>query len=85
LAELESVVRRAVALANTDTIGPADLGLTENFVVQPLAAAVEEFRASYVSRVLAHFGGNRTQAARALGIDPRTIFRYLAKSKDTDG
>jgi DNA-binding NtrC family response regulator len=82
LSELESVVRRAVVLRESDEIGPDDLGFAEKLVVQPLNDAVEAFRMSYVRKVLAHFDGNRTHAARSLGVDPRTIFRYLAKSKD---
>jgi DNA-binding NtrC family response regulator len=83
LSELESVTRRAVLLSRTEVIEPADLGFAETLVVQPLNEAVENFRMKYVLKVVAHFDGNRTQAARALGIDPRTIFRYLAKAKDS--
>jgi DNA-binding NtrC family response regulator len=82
LSELESVLRRAVLLGHAEQIEPAELGFAEKLVVQPLNDAVEAFRMSYVTKVLAHFDGNRTQAARALGIDPRTMFRYLAKAKD---
>ncbi len=81
LSELESVIRRAVLLRKADLIEPADLGFPEKFVVQPINDAVEEFKIAYALRVLAHFEGNRTQAARALGIDPRTMFRYLEKKK----
>lgn len=82
LIELDSVIRKGVALAEGETIELGDLGFEADLVVQPLEAAVEEFRMRYVGQVLAHFGGNRTQAARALGVDPRTVFRYLAKTKD---
>ena len=58
-----------------------DLGFANALVVKALTDAVDEFRMAYVEKVLAHFEGNRSQAARALGIDPRTIFRYLAKAK----
>lgn len=81
LAELDSILRRAVVLARVDLITPADLGLGEGLVVRRLSEAVDEYRMSYVAKVLAHFDGNRSQAARALGIDARTIFRYLAKAK----
>lgn len=84
LSELESVIRRAVVLRQEDVIDRVDLGFEDPLVVQPLTDAVEDFRMSYVRKVLAHFDDNRTQAARALGIDPRTIFRYLAKAKDED-
>jgi ActR/RegA family two-component response regulator len=32
-----------------------------------------------VQEVLERNGGNRTKTARDLGVDPRTIFRYLEK------
>ncbi|HVJ19128.1 MAG TPA: helix-turn-helix domain-containing protein [Polyangiaceae bacterium] len=83
LSELDSVIRRAVLLGQQTIIEPEDLGFHDSFVVQSLNDAVDEFRMTYVRRVLAHFDGNRTQAARALGIDARTMFRYLAKAKDT--
>ena len=84
LAELFSIVQRAAVLCQGDEVEPAELGFSDALTlvggVQPLADAVDAFRMAYVARVLAHFDGNRTQAARALGIDPRTIFRYLAKA-----
>jgi two-component system response regulator HydG len=82
LTELESVIRRAVVLRRADVIEPWDVGFSEPLAVRPLNDAVEEFRMAYVLKVLAHFGGNRTQTARALGIDARTVFRYLAKTKE---
>jgi DNA-binding NtrC family response regulator len=35
----------------------------------------------YIERVLAHVGGNKTHAARILGIDPRTMRRISLKLK----
>jgi DNA-binding NtrC family response regulator len=87
LSELLSVVQRAAVLGSGEEVGPAELGFNDALTivggVQPLADAVEAFRMAYVSKVLAHFDGNRSQTARALGVDPRTIFRYLAKDKPT--
>lgn len=84
LAELDSILRRAVVLTRVDVITPAELGFGESLVIRTLSEAVDEYRMSYVAKVLAHFDGNRTQAARALGVDARTIFRYLAKGKPDD-
>ena len=39
--------------------------------------AREEFPRRYVLEVLERNNGNRTKTARDLGVDPRTIFRYL--------
>jgi len=57
---------------------PANLGLPEGEeAILTLAIATDRFRSDYVDRALAHFSGNRTQAARVLGVDVRTVFRHL--------
>jgi DNA-binding NtrC family response regulator len=56
-----------------------DLGPTDLAPILPLAQAKEEFQRKYVLEVLERNGGNRTQTAKDLGVDPRTIFRYLEK------
>jgi len=48
----------------------------------PLTEAREEFTRNYILEVLERNGGNRTQTARDLGVDPRTIFRYLERTPD---
>ena len=47
--------------------------------ILPLEKAKEEFQRKYVLEVLERNNGNRTQTARDLGVDPRTIFRYLER------
>jgi len=39
---------------------------------------LETLERAYLDRVLAHVGGNRSAAARVLGIDRRTLLRKLA-------
>lgn len=46
-------------------------------VFVPLEKAKEHFQRQYVLEVPERNNGNRTQTARDLGVDPRTIFRYL--------
>ncbi len=48
----------------------------------PLEKAKEDFQRRYVLEVLERNNGNRTQTARDLGVDPRTIFRYLEKEQN---
>ncbi len=50
--------------------------------ILPLEKAKEEFQRNYVLEVLERNNGNRTQTARDLGVDPRTIFRYLEKEQN---
>ncbi|MBF94515.1 MAG: hypothetical protein CMH58_05070 [Myxococcales bacterium] len=86
--ELQNRIQRAVLLSDSDRreIAPKDLGLD---VVAPpetgrsLQEAVERFRTRLVLETVAKCGGNRTEAARQLDVDPRTIFRYI--SRDDSG
>lgn len=50
---------------------------TPGVTVLPL----QSMAAAYVRAVLAACGGNKMRAARALGIDRRSIYRWLAKAE----
>ena len=56
-----------------------DLGPETLEAIKPLEKAKEDFQREYVLKILERNNGNRTQTARDLGVDPRTIFRYLEK------
>jgi transcriptional regulator with PAS, ATPase and Fis domain len=79
--QLENRIKKAMVLCEGTLIGPTDmdLGPTDLAPILPLAQAKEEFQRKYVLEVLERNGGNRTQTAKDLGVDPRTIFRYLEK------
>ena len=74
-------IKKAVVLTDKSMIGPDDLELMPESLrpVMSLAEAKEEFQQRYVQEVLERNNGNRTKTARDLGVDPRTIFRYLEK------
>jgi transcriptional regulator with GAF, ATPase, and Fis domain len=74
--ELQNRIKRALVLADGNRITAADLELEAGLVL-PLKEALDTYRATYIRSVLERCGGNRTEAARILGLDPRTIFRYL--------
>ncbi len=82
--QLENRIKKALVLCDKTLLGPEDLDLgpeaTEPIV--PLEKAKEEFQRRYVLEVLERNNGNRTQTARDLGVDPRTIFRYLEKEQN---
>jgi transcriptional regulator with GAF, ATPase, and Fis domain len=83
--ELENKLRKAVVLAESEVLEADDLGLSEGDIqVLPLAEAKEQFQLDYVNRVLEINHGNKTKTARDLGVDPRTIFRYLEKDRPED-
>jgi DNA-binding NtrC family response regulator len=45
----------------------------------PLPQFLEQARADYIRKALDACGGNRTQAAKLLAVDVRTVFRALSE------
>ena len=82
--QLENYIKKALVLCDQTLLAPEDLGLgtTAETGILPLEKAKEEFQRRYVLEVLERNNGNRTQTARDLGVDPRTIFRYLEKEQN---
>ncbi len=83
--ELENRIKRALVLCEGLEIGPGDLGLLEaDEPILTLQDAKDRFQAEYIDRILELNGGNRTKTATDLGVDPRTIYRHLAKKRGVD-
>jgi transcriptional regulator with GAF, ATPase, and Fis domain len=79
--QLENRIKKALVLCDRTLLAPEDLDLgpEAEAPIVPLEKAKEDFQRRYVLEVLERNNGNRTQTARDLGVDPRTIFRYLEK------
>jgi DNA-binding NtrC family response regulator len=87
--ELQNCIERAVALARGDTITVEELPQKiRDFQAKHVVVSTEdprqlmtldELERRYITRVLELLGGNKTQAARALGVDRRTLYRRLAR------
>ena len=79
--QLENRIKKALVLCERALLSPDDLDLGQNAEspILPLEKAKEDFQRRYVLEVLERNNGNRTQTARDLGVDPRTIFRYLER------
>ena len=79
--QLENRIKKALVLCDKSLLGPEDLDLGKEAEspILPLEKAKEEFQRRYVLEILERNNGNRTQTARDLGVDPRTIFRYLER------
>ncbi|HEY0190078.1 MAG TPA: helix-turn-helix domain-containing protein, partial [Kofleriaceae bacterium] len=85
--ELENCMERAVALCRFTEITVDDLPakVTEQtpdqLVIDTSSTmeliSIDEVARRYVRRVLAVAGGNKTHAARILGIDRRSLYRRL--------
>jgi two-component system response regulator HydG len=96
--ELQNCVERAVALTSYDHLTVDDLPqrvreYQRSHVLVVSASPTEllpmdEVERRYILRVLEAVGGNRTQAARILGFDRKTLYRKLERilpTSPTDG
>ena len=83
--ELESRIKKALILSDRALLNPDDLDLSDQQAkrhVVPLADAVEAYRVEYIKKALELNNGNKAQTARDLGVDARTIFRYVEKIEE---
>jgi transcriptional regulator with GAF, ATPase, and Fis domain len=82
--QLENRIKKALVLCDQTLLMPEDLDITAIATesILPLERAKEEFQRRYVLEALERNNGNRTQTARDLGVDPRTIFRYLEREQN---
>ncbi len=73
-------MRRAALHAPGELIGPEDLELgVDAAPLDPLEEAREAFVRRYVREAIARSGGSKKDAAQALGIGLRSIFRSLGE------
>ncbi len=81
--QLASVITRATLLNGDINIGlrtylnnslPSDIG---EMITVPLAGDLKEIERSVIREVVRRQGGNKAQAARALGMHRRTLYRLL--------
>ena len=85
LRELKNVVRRAVLLARSERITEADITITAAQpadAVRPLHDEAAEH--DRIAEALRSAGGNKSLAARLLGIDRKTLYNKLEKYGITD-
>jgi len=90
--ELENVIERAVTLTRFDKLTVDDLPervrehQSENFTLAAedpsFLPTLDELETRYIARVLKAVGGNKTQAAKVLGVDRRTLYRKLDREDE---
>jgi two-component system, NtrC family, response regulator HydG len=86
--ELENVMHRLVAMAEQDIIDVPDLPSLMRFSALrsgTLKRTLAEVEHDYIQEVLVSVGGNKTVAARLLGIDRKTLRKKLQKPLDNRG
>jgi len=90
--ELENAIERAVTLTRFDRITVEDLperiSAYQSTRINPIdvdaeqVLPLEELEKRYIERVLKVVGGNKTRAARLLGLDRRTLYRKLERYRE---
>jgi len=90
--ELENAIERAVTLTRFDRITVEDLpervSTYQSTRINPIdvdaeqVLPLEELEKRYIERVLKVVAGNKTRAARLLGLDRRTLYRKLERYRE---
>jgi len=90
--ELENAMERAVALTRYERVAEEDLPervrtyestrVTPIDVDQEHVLTLHELEKRYIERVLKAVAGNKTRAARLLGLDRRTLYRKLERYEE---
>jgi two-component system response regulator AtoC len=87
--ELANLIERAVIVAGSERIQAADLPEALRAAVLFKGRATQrqtlsELEADYIRETLAAVGGNKTEAARLLGISRKNLYEKLARYKSRD-
>ena len=85
--ELENVLQAAIALAPGELITKDDLQFHTDGADVPttdVTMSLEELEQLHIERVLRAVNGNRTAAARVLGIDRSTLYRKMQRTAPGD-
>ena len=83
------VLRRAAVLSPKETLGPEDLPIegprSWKSEAMHSGLTLAEMERQYIESVLAEHGGHRAKAAKALGIDPKTLYNKLGAAHPAEG
>ncbi|MBX2801186.1 MAG: sigma 54-interacting transcriptional regulator [Myxococcales bacterium] len=84
--ELENRVKKAVIMSDRALVNPDDLDLQEGQkrAIVTLSEAEEQFKLDYIRKALDLNNWNKAQTARDLGVDARTVFRYIERIKELE-
>ncbi len=88
--QLQNAIQRAVALVPSEQRNYGLTAVDFHFLqkkptqsaLPTLSEAKEEFIRDYVKKAILIHKGNKTKAAKALGVDPKTLYRHLHTDKD---
>ncbi|GBE33762.1 transcriptional regulatory protein ZraR [bacterium BMS3Bbin06] len=84
--ELENIIERAVILEQTSLIRPENLPVTmQMFQIETIdpgnLKTIDELNREYALKILDHVEGNKTRAAKVLGISRTSLWRILREKE----
>lgn len=82
--QLENVLQRASILCDGDTLQPEHIIIDENEEILNFNGTLAKFEKLLLMKRLKEFGGNRTQAAKSLGVSVRWIQLKLKEIEGSD-
>ena len=84
--QMENRIKKGLVLSDGPMLPPADMGFDGSNKPQrrwkALNEAREDWQTRYIKECLEAHDWNKAATARALDVDPRTIFRYVERFKD---
>jgi transcriptional regulator with GAF, ATPase, and Fis domain len=84
--QMENRIKKALVLSDGPLLTPADLGFLGEADPErrwaPLTEAKEQFQHRYIKECLEAHEWNKAATARALEVDPRTIFRFIERFRN---
>jgi len=82
--ELENVLERALILASGGEIRPQHIQLPEPVLARPESGALEEMERGMIEDAMRKAGGNKSKAAKLLGITRRMLYTKLEKLRSAN-
>ncbi len=84
--ELENIIERAVILEQTSLVQPKNLPVTmQMFQIETIEPSrlktIDELNREYALKILDHLEGNKTRAAKMLGISRTSLWRILREKE----
>ena len=73
--ELQNVINRTLLLSERDVIGPEDLPLDLLRAQENNSRSLQDVERNHIAKILNEVDGKKGEAAKILGIDPKTLYR----------
>ena len=76
--ELQNVINRTLLLSERDVIGPEDLPLDLLRAQENNSRSLQDVERNHIAKILNEVDGKKGEAAKILGIDPKTLYRKMS-------